>query len=387
MRRTTRARTYQEIIEAYPDVILLGATATPVRGDGLGLGNIFSAMVEGPQVAELIEQGHLVRSRVYAPVDPNLKGVETRQGDYVITQLSSRMNTDELVGDIVEHWHKYGERRRTVAFAVDVAHSVHIKDEFLRAGVRAEHIDGGTPKGERDDVLARLASGETELVSNCQVLTEGWDMPAVSCCILARPTKQMGFFRQMVGRVLRPAEGKPDAIIFDHSGAVFRHGLPEDHIEWTLDTDCHAVNPTHDKRQREVEHRLHECPSCKAVMTVPPCSNCGWMPKPRGRDVDMHDGELGLVVRGYATRPAAPSSAEIEQVVGELKGLYLEKLRRKPDAKIGWVGFTAQKKLNLSRPPWEFVHRVEPREPSLPMRQWVRSRSIAYAKARAGAGA
>ena len=102
----------------------------------------------------------------------------------------------------------------------------HIAEEFVKAGVRAEHLDGATPTKERDAILARLASGETEVVSNCMVLTEGWDMPAIGCLILARPTKQMGLFRQMIGRALRPADGKPDAIILDHSGAVFRHGLP-----------------------------------------------------------------------------------------------------------------------------------------------------------------
>jgi DNA repair protein RadD len=221
-----RGRTREHLIGLYPDAMLLGMTATPCRGDGRGLGNIFTAMVEVPQIAELIEQGYLVPSRVYAPVDPNLKGVRTSQGDYVIGQLSMRMNTPQLVGDIVLHWHKFGERRRTVAFAVDIAHSVHIAREFVNAGVRAEHLDGGTPIAEREAILARLESGETELVSNCMVLTEGWDMPEVGCCILARPTQQMSLYWQMIGRVLRPAEGKVDAIILDHSGAVFRHGLP-----------------------------------------------------------------------------------------------------------------------------------------------------------------
>ena len=127
----------------------------------------------------------------------------------------------KLVGDIVTHWHKFGERRKTVAFAVNVAHCVHIRDEFIRSGVRCEHIDGGTPKAERDASLARLATGEIEVVTNCMVLTEGWDMPEVGCCILARPTKKMGLYRQMIGRVLRPADGKTDAIVLDHSGAVF----------------------------------------------------------------------------------------------------------------------------------------------------------------------
>ena len=80
------------------------------------------------------------------------------------------------------------------------------------------------------------------------VLTEGWDMPAVSCCILARPTKKMGLYRQMIGRILRPAEGKTDAIVLDHSGAVFRHGFVEDRVEWTLDPERRAESPTHTAR-------------------------------------------------------------------------------------------------------------------------------------------
>jgi DNA repair protein RadD len=186
------AETYRKIIAEYPKAVLLGLTATPCRGDGRGLGDIFDIIVECPQVADLIAQKYLVRTRVYAPIDPDLRGVETRQGDYVESQLAGRMDRDNLVGDIVSHWHKYAERRKTVCFAVNVAHSIHIRNEFLKSGVKAEHIDGGTPKPDRDAALARLASGETELVTNCMVLTEGWDMPAVSCGILARPTKKNG---------------------------------------------------------------------------------------------------------------------------------------------------------------------------------------------------
>jgi len=245
------ANSYQKIVEAYPDAKILGLTATPCRGDGRGLGGIFTKIVEAPQVAQLIERGCLVKTRVYAPVDPNLRGVDTQNGDYVTSQLSERVNTDQLVGDIVTQWHKHGERRKTVAFAVDVAHSMHIRDEFVRAGVRAEHIDGKTPKEERDGILSRLRSGEVDLVTNCMVLTEGWDMPDVSCCILARPTKKMGLYRQMLGRVLRAATDKVDAIVLDHSGAVFRHGLAEDPVEWTLDPDRKAVSKVHESRKRE----------------------------------------------------------------------------------------------------------------------------------------
>ena len=119
------------------------------------------------------------------------------------------MNRDDLVGDIVSNWHKHGQRRKTLVFCVDVAHSVHVRNEFLKSGVRAEHVDGVDTKTERDAILARLASGETEVVCNCMVLTEGFDLPAIGCIVLARPTKQLGLFRQMAGRGLRPAEARP----------------------------------------------------------------------------------------------------------------------------------------------------------------------------------
>jgi DNA repair protein RadD len=123
----TPARTYKQIIDAYPDAILLGTTATPCRGDGRGLGSIFEVITEAPQVADLITQGYLVSTKVYAPIDPNLRGVRTVAGDFHEGQLGDRIDRPQLIGDIISHWHKYSERRRTVCFAVSVGHSIHIR--------------------------------------------------------------------------------------------------------------------------------------------------------------------------------------------------------------------------------------------------------------------
>src|SRR5262245_11991492 len=109
------AHTWRRIFDAYPDAVLIGLTATPCRGDGCGLGGIFTAMIECPQVADLIEGAWLVKSRVYAPVTPNLRGVHIRHGDYVEAELAERMDNAKLIGDIVTHWHKFGERRKTIA--------------------------------------------------------------------------------------------------------------------------------------------------------------------------------------------------------------------------------------------------------------------------------
>ena len=244
----TPARTYRKILEAYPNARVLGLTATPCRGDGRGLGDDFDTIIECPQVDDLIELGKLVKPIYYTTPGPDLRGVHTRGGDYVESELAARVDQAQLIGDIVGHFLKHGRGRKTVVFAVNVEHSIHLRDEFVRQGVKAEHIDGSTPKAERDAILKRLETGELELVTNCMVLTEGWDMPEVGCCILARPTKQIGLYRQMVGRVLRTAPGKTNAIVLDHSGAVHRLGLVEDRVEWTLAPDRKAEVPAQLKR-------------------------------------------------------------------------------------------------------------------------------------------
>jgi DNA repair protein RadD len=160
-----RARTYTKILDAYPNAVIVGLTATPCRGDGRGLGNVFETMIECPSVAELIRDGYLVGTKVYAPSRPDLTGVRVERGDYLEAQLATRMNTARLVGDIVEHWLRLGGRRPTVVFATGVAHSMHIRDEFRRVGVMAEHLDGATPTEERDKILADLAEGRVELVT------------------------------------------------------------------------------------------------------------------------------------------------------------------------------------------------------------------------------
>jgi DNA repair protein RadD len=372
------ARTYRKIVEAYPSAILLGTTATPCRGDGRGLGNFFDCIVETPQVAELIAQKYLVKTHVYAPRDIDLKGVRVQAGDYVENQLAQRMDRDDLVGDIVSHWHKFGECRKTVVFAVNVAHSVHIRDEFIKSGVKADHIDGTTPKEERDAALARLASGETDLITNCMVLTEGWDLPEVSCCILARPTKKIGLYRQMVGRVLRPAPGKVNAIVLDHSGAVFQHGFVEDPVEWTLETDKRADNPAHSARLRSGnKSRLLECSQCGAIRTAgEPCGHCGFFPKARPEAIIFRDGDLGLVDRENRTVHALSDPNERMRWHSMLT--YIAKER---GYRPGWIAHKYKEKFGT----WPPVGAVKPIPPTPEVLSWVRSRSIAYAKAKGAA--
>ncbi len=368
------APTYRDILAAYPAATVLGMTATPCRGDGRGLGSAFDVLVECPPVVELVKCGFLVPTSVYAPSRPDLKGVRVRLGDYVESELAELMDDRKLVGDIVSHWHRLSERRKTVVFATGVAHSVHLRDEFRRSGVWAEHIDGTTPAEERDAILARLSAGPCELVTNAMVLTEGWDQPEVSCIVLARPTKHMGLYRQMVGRVLRPAPGKKNAIVLDHAGAVFEHGFVEEPVVWTLHKDHRAVNPVHAARGSHQNPELTACPECSAVrMQGHPCPQCGWRPQPKPRAIIAAEGELTAVDRN--SRKAAP-------VNGCNKLDFYRQLiwiARDREYNLGWAAHQYRTRFN-EWPMWRYL---DPLEPDAATLAWVRSRQIAYARAKA----
>jgi DNA repair protein RadD len=291
-------------------------------------------------------------------------------------QLAECMDRSDLVGDIVSHWHRYGERCKTVCFAVNVPHSLHICDEFLKSGVRAAHLDGGMPKAQRDAVLARLAAGELDVVTNCMVLTEGWDMPDVGCCILARPTRKMGLYRQMVGRVLRPASDKYDAIVLDHSGAVFRHGFIEDPVIWMLDPDKRASSPTHNARPRSgYSSRLMGCTKCSAIRVAgEPCRACGFLPQRPPQAIVFRDGDLAAVDRHHRTAKAV-ANPDV-RVRWHAMLMHIATMR---GYKAGWAAHKFREKFGT----WPAARTVTPLEPSAEVLSWVRSRDIAYAKARA----
>jgi DNA repair protein RadD len=309
-----------------------------------------------------------------------LHGVHIRNGDYVESELADRMDRPKLVGDIVTNWIKFGERRKTVCFATSVRHSIHIRDEFIKSGIRAEHIDGTTPMDERDATLARLASGEIEVVTNCMVLTEGWDMPALGCLILARPTKQLGLYRQMVGRGLRPAPDKTNCIIIDHSGVTYRLGFAEDNVAWTLEPDHKAENLTHVARDGDQPggSKIVECRECGgARVGGMACLSCGYLPVPSPRAVEVIDGDLGLVDSSRKAR-ANPDDTRIRaEWLGMLAAIAIER-----GYKPGWVAHRYHEKFGEWPPEGEGP---VPREPSIEVRRWEKSRMIAYARRRKSA--
>lgn len=290
-----RGASYLEILEACGDPVLIGITATPIRGDNKGLGGkLFSTMIQGPGIGELIQQGHLVKPELYSwPV--NLAGIKITGGDYNQGQLDKKMSEAKLLGNVIREWKKHCAGRTTVIFASGIGHSKLLVSQFVEAGVSAEHLDGTTPKDEREAILARLASGNTQVVSNFGVLCEGWDCPRVSALSIVRPTQSLGLYLQMAGRALRPYPGKTDCIILDHGGCAQRPGFgrPDEPREWELTED--RIKGTQDPSTRDVDDRIDVCPDCGRVYAkgeVDACE-CGYnFAKRRQREAVAREGEL-----------------------------------------------------------------------------------------------
>lgn len=162
---------YASAIERNPNAVVLGLTATPWGPGGKGLGGAFQDIMPIATPQKLIDEGFLVCPRVLGtPIKLDLSKVKMRGGDYDESDLEAAVGKKEIVGNLVEHWLKYANGRRTVGFAVSVKHSKDLTAVFVAAGVAAEHLDGETDGVTRAAILARLASGETRVVWNCGVL-------------------------------------------------------------------------------------------------------------------------------------------------------------------------------------------------------------------------
>jgi len=330
------AATYRRIAAAYPQAVHVGLTATPYRADGQGLRDAYDVIVPVATPRQLIAEGYLVEPRVFTvpPASlPDLSGVRVRGGDYDEQALEEAVNRASLVGSLVQHWMAHAQGIRTVVFAVSIAHSRHIVDCFLKAGIPSEHLDGGTPTAERDAILGRLERGETMVVGSVMTLCEGWDQPSVKCAILARPTKSTGLYLQQAGRILRPWNGLR-AILLDHAGCVLEHGLPQDERPFSLDGAGKI-----DKKDLPKKPRV--CPSCQAVvpLRVLCCPECK---KPMPVVLEMPEETAGELVEAA---PEHPHRA----VWDELCATAAAKNYRR-----GWV-YHAYKARFGCKPPKQFV--------------------------------
>ena len=317
-----RENSYGRAMDLFRNARGLFPTAHAVRADGKGLGRqadgLVDALVIGPSARELIDLGLLCDYRLIAPPDDtDLEDVPvTASGDFSLPKLRDAVHRNRhIVGDIVEHYQKFAAGKLGITFTVDLEAAAEVARAYQAAGIPAEVISGDTPTLVRAQLMRRFRQRDILQLCNCEVLTEGVDVPAVEVVSMARHTHSFQLYSQMFGRALRlmlsefdtavwndlpPAERlariaasrKPKAIILDHVQNYTRHGLPDVPQVYSLE------RRTRRKRGAAPDAiPLRAClnPLClmpyEAVLVA--CPHCGMRPVPQKRSSPEHvDGDL-----------------------------------------------------------------------------------------------
>ena len=287
--------TWAGLIERYRNdgAYVVGLTATPARLDGRGLGQWFSAMVQGPPIRWLISQGYLSDYRIFAPPPPDTRKLRIERGDYARDDAAALMTRPYVLGSAVSHYQRHAPNRLALIYCVSRDASRRTAEAFCAAGISAVHLDGETPDAERRETLQKLARREIQVVCNVELFVEGTDLAAlagsdvtIEAVSILRPTQSLGMHLQMCGRALRPKN--VPAIILDHAGNTRRHGRPDDPHAWSLDG---LEKP---KRRLELAPDIRECPACWLVYEAAKkaCPECGEPAPTRPREVVEIDGDL-----------------------------------------------------------------------------------------------
>lgn len=311
----------------FPNAIGLGVTATPERADGKGLGRdadgIIDAMVEGPPLRWMIDEGYLTDYKIWAPpsdmkVDDSM--ISQGTGDFSRPKLAKAAKDSHIVGDVVTHFLKHAAGKRGVTFYPDVEIAAEGAAQFTAAGVPAEVVSAKTKDEIRSNSIGKLKAGTLKQLTNVDIFGEGFDLPTIDCVSLARHTASFSLFCQQVGRALRPvyADGydlstregrlaaiaagpKPYAIILDHVGNVKRHAVAREMPDGRIIIDlCYRqwdLNGRDKRNSSQPDDALPvtTCVECfrDYVAVKPRCPHCGTKPEPANRSApEFVDGDL-----------------------------------------------------------------------------------------------
>ena len=283
-----------------PNAAICGLTATPNRGDGQGLRDVFSNLADQITLAEMIASGHLVPPRTFVidvGAQEALSKVRRTAVDFDMDEVASILNKTLITDAVIRNWKEKASDRKTIVFCSTVAHALSVCNVFNAAGVPAVVIHGDLPESERKACIARFESGDAQVIVNVAILTEGYDFTPTACVVLLRPSSYKSTFIQMVGRGLRTVDPeehphviKTDCIVLDFGTASLMHGA----LEQDVNLDGH---------QHDGEALTKDCPECGAVvpLAVMECPFCGhtWERQPQDGGVlsDFVMSEIDLLKR------------------------------------------------------------------------------------------
>jgi superfamily II DNA or RNA helicase len=262
-------------VKYFPNAIGLGVTATPQRLDKKGLGRhadgVFDVMVEGPDTRWLIDNGFLCKYKIAIPKSDyrNFLKRASDGSDYSKDSMIQASQRSHIVGDVVLNYEKFAGGKQAILFASDVNTGTEMEKKFIAAGITAKILSAETDDKERLEALIDYRNKKIKVLLNVDLFDEGLDVPGIECVIMARPTKSLGKYLQMVGRGLRTAPDKEHLMLIDHVGNVDEHSLPCSKRKWTLDRIVKRRDKTNFHRvcsntncNSPYDRHLTECPWC-----------------------------------------------------------------------------------------------------------------------------
>ena len=333
------ADTYTHVINRYSDAFLLGLTATPVRLDGRGLGNIFQEMVFGPEVNELIREkalspytfcGEPLKS---INIDQLLGLVEDDKGDYKKSPLSKLMRGEKISNEIVRKYLEHASGLKGICYCVDIAHSKELADTFQRQGIKAVQIDGTTPRAERAQIIREFRAGYYKILCNAELFGEGFDVPDCQCVILARPTKSVGLYIQQAMRPMRIDPNNPDKVarIIDCVKNCEVHGDIKAYRDWSL------------------EDRKKQCPQCGKWIPcyVAKCPHCGYEWEEKKKIIQVVSGKKSDEEEQYHMGELEERFNDGAEPSFQFKLEYLMSVAKERHYQRGWVYRKIQRFIRL----------------------------------------
>ena len=267
-----QAATWRRIYENWPESYVIGFSASPCRLDGKPLGEIFDDLILGKTTAELINDKWLAPYEYYSINVADLTGLKQRGSDYDASDAADKLDTLTIYGDVIETFRKRCSDARAVAYCVNIEHSKNTAAAFQKAGYKAVHIDGTISNKKRDKIIEDFRSGAIQIITNCDIVSTGFDLPDITACLMLRPTMSTGLYIQQSGRALRPQKNKT-AIILDFVGNYTRHGLPDDDRNWSITEQMGGKR----RINEHGEFLIRTCLECYAVYpnTLDVCPICG----------------------------------------------------------------------------------------------------------------
>lgn len=323
------SKTWKTVADYYEKSIKIGLTATPCRLDGKPLSGMFDSIVIGPQTDELIKAGFLVPYLYYAPTNLDTSKVKISGGEFNADSLQECLKESNIIGDNISQYKKLAMGKRNVVFACNRKHAMSIVDRYIAEGISAELLDGTLDAGTRKKIVDKFSKGDTKVIVSIDVISEGFDLPAIEVVSMLRPTMSLSLCIQQWGRGLRtaPEIEKTHCLILDHVNNYQRHGLPDDHREWSLDKGIVRV-----KRGESSDIKIKRCPNCfYAHAPSLKCPNCGHEYIADDRTIKEVDGEL------YLINSEEYKEAKKKEVITVSSYEELIRIEKERGFKLGWA--------------------------------------------------